>query len=363
MIVEKKQFNLTQAFETESGEILKEPTVAYEEYGPKDGPVILIGHGGLSNHHAAGKYSSKDELPGWWDGIIGPGKPLDTNHFRIICTNSLGSMFGTTSPTTKNPETEELYGPDFPNITFIDIVKFQKAFLDELDIEELFMMAGPSMGSMQSLQMAALYPDFVNSVVAVATAGRMTPSSMALHRFIINAAKEDPNFNEGRYKPSETRKSLRLIHQVVSLYLTDHRIIEKMCQNAIEEDPNAQQKRSQWIQAFLTQGLKEKVKERDLNCYITLANALNSYSLEKGADNYENGVKKIDCPVLLININTDREFPPHWAKELAETLNSKNPGQARVKILESDWGHLGCVKETEAIGKHISNFISYLDKS
>ena len=166
-MVKSQVLKLPEPFITEKGGVIKEPVVAYEEYGKKEGPTVFITHGGLSSQHAAGRYSALDPLPGFWNDLIGPEKAIDTNRFRVLSANSLGSMYGSSSPLTLNPDTGKPYGPDFPEITLIDMVRYHKAFLDQMGVSRLFMMAGPSMGSLQTLQMAALYPDYVDSVVAI----------------------------------------------------------------------------------------------------------------------------------------------------------------------------------------------------
>src|SRR5690625_4323380 len=154
MLVQRKLLHLSDPFRTEDGVLLTRPQVAYEEYGREDGPVILIAHGGFADHHAAGRYCAEDPAPGWWDGLIGPGKALDTDRYRILCMNALGSMYGSTSPVTMNPDTGCRHGPLFPEITMIDMARFQMAFLQALGVEELCLATGPAMGGMLSLQLA-----------------------------------------------------------------------------------------------------------------------------------------------------------------------------------------------------------------
>ena len=146
MIVRSQVLKLPAPFITEKGATINGPVAAYEEYGNPSGPTIFITHGGLSSHHAAGRHSPEDEIPGFWDDIIGPAKAMDTNRYRVISANALGSMYGSSSPLTINPDTGKHYGPEFPEITLIDMVRFYKAFLNQMGVSELFMMAGPSMG-------------------------------------------------------------------------------------------------------------------------------------------------------------------------------------------------------------------------
>ena len=358
MIVESKLLNLPEPFITEKGGVIKNPVVAYEEYGKKEGPTVFITHGGLSSHHAAGKYSAQDHLPGFWDDVIGPGKAIDTDRFRVLSANSLGSMYGSASPLTSNPDTGKHYGPDFPEITMIDMVRYHKAFLDQMGVWRLYMIAGPSMGSLQALQMAALYPDFIDSVVAVATAGRMTPSGMCIHHFMINALQIDPEYKNGWYEIGTPRLALRLIQQVARIYYTHERFIKQKCWDSVPEGKDSQTKRSLNANDYLQTGIEEQIAGRDPNCYIRILNAINTYDLAAGLHDYERGAQRIKCPVLLINITTDAEFPPYWAEELAELLNRKNPNQALVRIIDSPWGHMGCVQEGNAIGKHIRDFLN-----
>ena len=357
MIVESQVLNLSDTFITEKGEVIDDAKVAYEEYGKKAGPVVFITHGGLSSHHAAGRYLPGDPMPGFWDDIIGPGKAIDTDQFRVLSANSLGSMYGTSSPLTINPNTGRHYGPDFPEITLIDMVRFYKIFLDQMGVSEIFLMAGPSMGSLQALQMAALYPDYVGSVVAVATAGRMTPFVMCIHHFMINALRMDPEFNNGRYEIGRPELALNLIQQVARIYYIHERFVKERYWDPVAEGRDSQEQRSLNVATYLNTGIEEQIEGRDPNCYIRLLNAINGYDLGRDVGDYKKGARRIKCPVLLINIATDSEFPPHWAEELAEILNEKNPGQAQVKILDSPWGHLGCVQEGRAIAKHISEFL------
>jgi homoserine O-acetyltransferase len=126
----------------------------------------------------------------------------------------------------------------------------------------------------------------------------------------------------------------------------------------VAEGKDSQEKRSLNVCEYLKAGIDEQIKGRDPNCYIRVLNAINSYDLGRDVGEYKKGVRRIKCPVLLINISTDLEFPPYWAEEVAGILNKKNPDQAQVKILNSTWGHMGCVQEGQAIGRYISEFLT-----
>ncbi len=357
LISKSQTLNLSEAFVTEKGDVIEQPVVAYEEYGLSDGPVIFLAHGGLSSHHAAGKYSEDDALSGWWDGLIGSGKAFDTDRFRIICTNTLGSMYGTSSSLSINPQTGCRYGPLFPQVSLGDTVRFQKAFLDELNIENLALMAGPSMGSLQTLEMAARYPNFVNAAITVATAGCMTPDGITMHHLMRNIILMDPGFKGGWYNANEQLLAMRTIAQLTKLYYTHERIIKKVCWDTVTDNPNSQASRAHNINAFLQATNDTDILGRDPNCYLTILDAVNSHNLGYGHESYASGVQRIHCPVLIMNIDSDREFDTSWGQELADTLNQKTPNQAQFKALTSDWGHLGCIKEVDQMTPHIKAFM------
>lgn len=357
MLVEKKCLTLSHPFVTEGGAQLISPPVAYEEYGNPDGPVILVCHGGISSHHAAGKYRADDTASGWWDGIIGRGQPFDTDRFRIVSMNALGGMYGSCSPASIDPATGCRYGPTFPTITLRDQVRFIAAFLDALQIDKLWCMAGPSMGSLHTLTFAALYPQRVERAVAVATAARMTASGMAMHHLMMNAFRADPDFHGGWYTPGVPLAAAKLLWQVIKLYYTSEQLYKKTCADSVPHGPGAQLKRSAHAAAFLTAGLDNGIAGYDPNCFITSLTAINSHDLGEGLASLEEGIRRIQCPLLLVNIDSDHEFPPYAAEEIAAVLNASQPGKARTRLITSMWGHLGCIREPEQLGSFLREWL------
>jgi len=362
MLVTSQLHQFYQSFSTESGNIIEQPHIAFEQYGLNDGPVIVLAHGGLSNHHAAGRYNESDVMPGWWHDLVGEGKVFDTSKYRIISTNALGSMYGTSSALSINPATGKKYGASFPAVTMVDQAKFLYRFLKELGIKQVEIMAGPSMGSLLTLQMAALYPDFIGKAIAVATAGRMTPDGLAMHHFMINVIKMDADFNDGNYDQTKPLNSMRIIAQAIKFYYMHENIIKTLCWDSVDESSDSQVQRSDKVSAFVQGNSDQEIAGRDANCYITTLNAINSFDLGKGQASFAAGIQRIKCPVLLMNIDTDREFNVKWAQEVADSLNYQpdtkvEQPQAQLHLLNSDWGHIGCVKEIEQLTNHIKKFL------
>src|SRR3989454_10041935 len=187
------------SFKLESGQVLPELTLAYESYGrlAADGRnAILITHGFTSNHHAAGKYAATDPTPGWWDGLIGAGKAIDTNRYFVVSSNMLGSSYGSTAPASKNPTTGKPYGPDFPDITLRGIVGAQKVLLEGLGVQHLVAVAGPSYGGYQTFQWAVTYPTFMSGVVPVVSAPKGSGGDASV-KAVQDRFATDPNWNGG----------------------------------------------------------------------------------------------------------------------------------------------------------------------
>ncbi len=187
------------AFKLESGQVLPELTLAYETYGrlaPDGRNAILVTHGFTSNHHAAGKYAVTDPTAGWWDGLIGPGKAIDTDRYFVVSSNMLGSSYGSTAPASQNPKTGKPYGPDFPDITLLDIVGAQKVLLEGLGVQHLVAVAGPSYGGYQTFQWAVTYPSFMSGVVPVVSAPKGSGGDASV-KALQDRFATDPNWNGG----------------------------------------------------------------------------------------------------------------------------------------------------------------------
>ncbi len=360
MLVEKRTLLLRQTFRTGAGASLPEAQVAYEEYGNPRGPVILLCHGGLSSPHAAGRYRESDPAPGWWDGLVGPGRPFDTERFRVLSSNALGGMYGSCSPLSMDPRTGRQYGPTFPELSLVDQVRFQAAFLDALGIDRLWCMAGPSMGSLHTLTFAVLYPQRLERAVAVATAARMTASGMAAHHVMSDVFRSDPGFQDGWYPPGVPLASARLIWQLIKLYYTSERLFKVVCAEDVPQGPGTQATRAANARAFLLEGLEVGVAAYDPNCFITTLAAVNTHDLGEDSPTLEAGIRRIQCPILLVNLDSDQEFPPYAAEEIAGALNAVRPGQATLRVLSSMWGHLGCVRETGPLAACLQEWLDTL---
>ncbi|MDH3545250.1 MAG: alpha/beta fold hydrolase, partial [Desulfuromonadales bacterium] len=183
-IVKNHQVNFDVELRLESGRLLGPITLAYETYGQLNSNksnAILVAHAWTGDAHAAGRHTQEDRKPGWWDDMIGPGKVLDTDRYFIICSNVIGSCFGSTGPTSTNPRTGKPYNLQFPVIMVRDMVRAQQLLLDHLGIDKLLTVVGGSMGAMQAMEWGVHYPERVRSIIPIAGTGKPSPMAIALN--------------------------------------------------------------------------------------------------------------------------------------------------------------------------------------
>jgi len=204
-LVETKYFTFAKppgTLNLESGEVLGPVTLAYETYGRLDSEksnAILVLHALSGDAHAAGFHRGEETTPGWWDAMIGPGKPFDTDRYFVICSNVIGGCKGSTGPSSEDPRTGKPYALEFPFVTIPDMVHAQRHLIDFLGIEKLLCVAGGSMGGMQALQWVASYPERVRSAIPIATALKHSPQQIAFNEVSRQSIMADPAWREGNY--------------------------------------------------------------------------------------------------------------------------------------------------------------------
>ncbi|MCH1783226.1 homoserine O-acetyltransferase MetX [Psychrobacter glaciei] len=237
-IVTPQNFHFAEPLTLECNRTLPSFDLMVETYGTLNSDksnAILICHALSGNHHAAGRYSAHDKKAGWWDNMIGPNKAIDTNQFYVVCLNNIGSCFGSTGPTTINPDSidsekadnasaSEVYGPDFPLVTIKDWVKTQAMLSDRLGIDVWHAIVGGSMGGMQALQWSVDYPERLKRCVVIASTPKLSAQNIAFNEVARQSILSDPDFKDGRYLQAGTypRRGLILARMVGHItYLTD----------------------------------------------------------------------------------------------------------------------------------------------
>ncbi|MBT3377291.1 MAG: homoserine O-acetyltransferase [Lentisphaerae bacterium] len=309
----------------EQGGELSPVTVCYETYGqlsPNADNAVLVCHALSGDSHVA-KHDPED-APGWWDVMIGPGRPIDTNTVYVICANVLGGCRGTTGPGSAHPKTGKPYGRSFPTVTIGDMVKLEKMLVDHLGISQLKAVVGGSMGGQQALCWGVLFPDMTAGVVALATAPRITNQSLAFDIVGRNAILHDPNFADGQYYDATTSPDTglaiaRMIGHVT--YLSREAMTEKFDVNRYQpRDVATGFEKHFSVGSYLGYQGDKFVERFDANSYLALTKAVDLYDLGDSHDELVETFSASDSRWLVISFTSDWLYPPFQSQEIVRAL-------------------------------------------
>lgn len=335
---------------TRSG-FLTEVTVAYETYGrlAEGGDnVILVTHALTGDSHPAA-HSDKDEK-GWWEPLIGSGRPLDTDRYFIVCANVLGGCQGTTGPASPNPATGLPYGSQFPTITIRDMVNVQKLLLDHLGITHLVAVIGGSMGGMQALEWGVTYPDFMDGVVCIAAPGFASAQAIAYNRVGRQSIRLDPAWNHGDYYGTNgPEEGLALAR---SLGMITYQSEQSMANKFGRSVRNGQFE----VENYLEYQGESLVRRFDANSYLTLLKALDLHDLGYGHLSYEMALARIIAKTLVVGVSSDILYPAYQQAELVRDL--KNVGvRASYLEIDSPYGHDGFLIDFHLLRPMLKDFL------
>ncbi len=310
-----------------SGTTLPEVRLTYETYGALNAArsnAVLVCHALNASHHVAGTYAGQDKSEGWWDNLIGPGKPLDTNRFFVIGVNNPGSCFGSTGPMHANPATGRAWGADFPVVTVEDWVDAQARLFDQLGIERLAAVIGGSLGGMQALSWTLRHPERLAHCIAVATAPNLSAENIAFNEVARRAIITDPDFHGGHFYehgvvPARGLRIARMIGHIT--YLSDDVMAEKFGRRRREGaqafgfDPQFE------IETYLRHQGEKFSGYFDANTYLLITRALDYFdpAAEHGGD-LAATFAHVKAKFLLVSFTTDWRFAPARSRELVRAL-------------------------------------------
>ena len=364
--VETRYLDLPEPVQLDCGRKLHPVRVAYETYGtlsPRRDNVILVCHALSGDAHAAGlaktppAESTRDGFGaadrdgtaakglGWWDGMIGPGKAFDTNRFFVVSTNLLGGCRGTTGPSSADPATGEPYGPDFPVITVADMVRTERAFLDVLGIERLAAVAGGSLGGMQALEWAILFPDQVDAIVAIASTHALHPQGMAWNAIARESIMRDPAWQGGRYygtgaAPDAGMGVARMVGHVT--YLSAPALADKFARRLqFADDIRYTLTEPEFeVENYLRYQAGSFVKRFDANTYLYMSRALTYFDLARqyGGGSLRQALADVRARTLLIAFSSDWLYPPSGSEDIAGALRDLGK-PAEIHVIEAPYGH------------------------
>ena len=358
MAVERKSIHTTAAtqfvtlrgdygtgdFVMHRGGVLKEVVVAYESWGTlsdnHDNVVLVFGGLSPSAHACSCELDPED---GWWEYMIGPDKPIDTNRFYVVCVNSLGSCFGSTSPSSANPETNHVYGLEFPDLSIEDIAKSAHHALLDLGIDHVHTVVGSSMGGMSSLAYALMFPDEVDHLVTISAATRALPFTIAVRSLQREIIRCDPGFKRGKYQLDEEPTCGMILAR--KLGLMSYRAAEEWHQRFNRARVSPERRSSERfgiefeVESYLDYNARKFVKTFDANSYIYLSRAMDLFDVAEHGGSVNAGLAKIHAKsTLVIGVETDILFPIQQQREISEGIR-KSGRNVELVELDSINGH------------------------
>ena len=322
------------ALHLQSGASIRDYSLAYETYGTLNADrsnAVLICHALNASHHVAGVYAGQDKSEGWWDNMIGPGKPVDTDRFFVIGVNNLGSCFGSTGPMDTNPDTGRVYGADFPVVTVEDWVNAQARLLDALGITQLAAVMGGSLGGMQALSWTLQYPRRVRHAVVIASAPNLTAENIAFNEVARRAIVTDPDFHGGHFYEQGVlpKRGLRIARMVGHItYLSDDVMNEKFgreLREAVTGSVTGYRYSTQDVEFQIESYLRyqgDKFSEYfDANTYLLITRALDYFDPARNhGGNLSAALAAASCQFLLVSFTTDWRFSPKRSREIVKAL-------------------------------------------
>lgn len=371
-LVKPQTVVIEQPLKLACGVVLPKHTLVYETYGTlnkNNTNAILICHALSGNHHAAGVYE-QDAKPGWWDQYIGPGKPIDSNRFFIVCVNNIGSCFGSTGPTSENPETGKPYGADFPPVRARDWVESQRLLMEHLNIDCWAAVVGASLGGMQAMRWSLEHPEKLQHAVVIASSMKLTAQNIAFNEIARKAIKSDTDFCDGNYLqenkiPHQGLALARMIGHVT--YLSDELMGQKFGRDLKagdllqgKTDPVEFQ-----IESYLNYQGDKFSDFFDANSYILITKMLDYFDLAREYDHDPIAAfSHAQCKFLVVSFSSDWRFSPTRSQEITDALIAAGKDVSYIAI-DSDHGHdaflLPNQRYQAALGSYLSRLADQLE--
>ncbi|NKQ39965.1 MAG: homoserine O-acetyltransferase [Sulfurovum sp.] len=345
MKIETKVAKFTTALYLESGRILEPYELAYETYGSLDESkdnVVLVCHALTGSHHAAGLYEG-DRKPGWWDGLIGDSKAIDTQKHFVICINVLGSCHGSTGPMSEAYPSMEPYRLKFPVVTVKDMIRAQKQLLSSLGIHHLKAIIGGSLGGMQALQFGVDYPNFADRIIAMAATYATRPWTIAFNKVATEAIRRDARFENGNYvKGAFVEEGLQglAIGRIAGhiSYLSPDSMDDKFGRNYVGTDGLFELFGRYEIERYMEYNTNNFSRVFDPMSYLYLAKAVNTFNLSRGYDSLHEAILRIKAETTLISFKGDYLFFPKEMEHIAHMMD-RNSQDYSYHEMDSNYGH------------------------
>jgi homoserine O-acetyltransferase len=331
-LVTPQVLNFATPLKLQSGASIADYNLVVETYGQLNAQksnAILICHALNASHHVAGVSATNPNDVGWWDNMVGPGKPVDTNQFFVIGVNNLGSCFGSTGPMSANPATGKPYGASFPVVTVEDWVNAQARVADHFQIEKFAAVMGGSLGGMQAMAWSMMYPNRIGHCIVIASTPKLSAQNIAFNEVARSAILSDPDFHGGDYYAHDVkpRRGLRVARMIGHItYLSDDDMAEKFGRELRRADGDSDEYNFNFdvefeVESYLRYQGEKFADYFDANTYLLITRALDYFDPAKSfANNLSAAMKNIAAKFLVVSFTTDWRFAPERSREIVKAL-------------------------------------------
>jgi len=348
-------------FTTDSGFEFEQVRVAYQTWGepnPEASNAIYIAHALTGDSHATGAAGPGHSTSGWWNSLVGPGAPIDTDKYFVVCANVLGGCQGTTGPSSLAPDSKA-WGSRFPVITIADMVRVEYQLMQHLGIESYALMLGPSLGGMRVLEWMVRYPEAVRGGLVLGSTAAVSADEIGIHAIQLSAIELDPHFQGGDYYDSLVGPvaGMGLARRIAHLtYRSESELDTRFGRSAQGEESPASGGRFA-VESYLDHHANKLARRFDANTYIALTRAMSLFDLGEGRGGVERTLASITAPLTVVGIDSDRLFPLRLQQEIVDLT----PGADQLHILESVVGHDGFLVEEEQVAQFVRHALSRIE--
>jgi homoserine O-acetyltransferase len=366
-------FATDRRFALDSGVALSDVVVAYETWGRLDADAahaVLLCHAWTGDSHAAGHAGRGHPTAGWWDEMVGPGKPIDTETYYVVCANVLGGCQGSTGPASPHPVDGRPYGSRFPVVTIRDMVRAQARLADHLGVSRWMSVIGGSMGGMQALEWAVMYARRVRSVVAVATCMQATAQQIAWGAIGRRAIRLDPRWRGGDYYdaepgdgPSEGLEIARMVAQVTfrSDNVFTDRFGRELADKAETGDTLGMWQRFE-VERYLEYHGHKLARRFDANSYLAISKAMDLHDIARGRGSLDAAVARISAPTLAVGIWSDMLYPAYQQQQIHEAIAARGVPSEYLEV-DSPHGHDAFLINSDQLAEPLERFLGVAAKS
>jgi homoserine O-acetyltransferase len=355
----------------DGGGRLRDVTIAYETWGtlaPDASNAVLVCHAWTGDSHVHGPASNGHVSAGWWEGIVGPGLALDTERFFVVCANVLGGCQGSTGPASPHPADGRPYGSRFPVVTVRDIVRTQVTLADHLGIAAWLTVIGGSMGGMQALEWAIMYPRRVRSIIPVCSCTEATAQQIAWTGLGRQAVRLDPKWRGGDYYDAEPGEGphagLALARQVAQVTFRSDEVFTDRFGREVADGPT--EGLDLWqrfeVERYLDHHGDKLVRRFDANSYLVLARAMDLHDVARGRGSLEAAMSRVRVPTLSIGVWSDILYPSYQQRGLADIVAANGVPAEYVEI-DSPNGHDAFLIDTDQVGEAVAKFLAEVEPS